>query len=144
MKALTVWTAAALLACIPLGIALPVFAQQHEDVQRARQMAQLIASGQLNLRDATSLAERHVKGTALEAVCDIQAGPAAGEGDKPGKPDKPGGPALEPAPDDGGSRLIYEITCFADERIQTVRVDGQAKRVIDVKPQGSLAGAAKP
>lgn len=145
-------TAGAIVALIPLGIAWPVLAQQHDDVQRAKEMAQLIAAGQLNLRDATALAERHVKGTALEAMCNVQGGGPTKpeEGGKPGKPDKgdkpgkPGGPADESGQEIAGKRLIYEITCFADERIQTVRVDGQAKRVIDAKPQGSLGGATKP
>jgi len=114
----------------------PVAVNKTFDVDRAKEMAGLIEKGQMNLRDASSLAEKHVKGTALDAACEIQ----------------PGGGGLQPMSDDLGAakppdkktesdikpaerRLVYAITCFSKDRLQKVAVDGLTKKVIDVQDQ---------
>jgi hypothetical protein len=129
------------------------------EVNRAKEMADLIKQGQLTLRDATDLAEKHVKGTALEAACEIKTGEmkagSPAPKDRPMPPTPPGGgdAVQDPKPGDppdpmerkpgemeraGGKRLIYEVRCFANEKIQVAQVDGMTKKVIDVKEHGSL------
>lgn len=137
----------------------PPSKQQSGEVGRAKEMADLIKQGQLNLRDATELAEKHTKGTALEASCEIKAGemkagsptpkerpmpptpPGGGDAVQDPKPGEPPDP-MERKPGEmeraGGKRLIYEIRCFANDKIQVAQVDGMTKKVIDVKEQGSL------
>jgi hypothetical protein len=124
---------------VPLGIALPALAQRGadkrpNDVNQAKQMTELIQQGQLSLRDATTVAEKHSKGTALEASVELQAGQV-----QPERPDaRPGGPTGDQA--SAGARLIYEVTCFADNKLQVVRVDGLEKKVIGAKETGKLSG----
>lgn len=121
------------------------------DMDDAREMAQLMQHGQLNLRDATSLAEKHVKGTALSARCEIQReSPTRAESKHPGgpsansqdKPERRASEKQEKAAGATGNRLVYSIACFANDKVQTVIVDGQAKKVIDVA-EGRLASAAE-
>lgn len=156
------WAGAAAFAVIPLVlIGLPVLAQRAGDqgssrMNNAKQAYDMIQGGQLNLRDAAALAEKHTKGTALEARFTIQTGtmtpekPGERPGEKPGTPPpgqpKPGGvsygldqqqPGQRPPAGDedksGARRLVYEITCFAGDKVQLVRVDGLEKKVIDAK-----------
>lgn len=122
---------ASLLVGIPVSLAgLSAAARQSgkrqaPEVNRAKEIAFLIAQGQLNLRAATELAEKYVKGTALEAKCDFQ--PDASE-----EPDC-GDMANPQANDDqyAGQRLIYEVYCFANDKLQVVRVDALDKTVIE-------------
>ncbi len=123
---------AALLAAVPLCIALPVLAQRSAgaDVERARDIAQLVQQGQLNLRDATALAERHIKGIALEATCTVQAGPEM----RPA-PGQNRGPQVQEGAQRGqaSKRVIYSLTCFAEDKLHVVRVDALAKKVMENK-----------
>lgn len=142
------WAVPAIAALVPLGFALPSLAQRageerpraaaqakEKAVNHARELAELIEQGQLNLRDATALAEKHVKGTALEATCDIRLGMVSPE--KPAQ--KPGGPQAEDTRR-SGKRLIYEISCFAEDKIMSVRVDGLQRKVVDATESKSLDG----
>ncbi len=145
---------AALVALIPLSlVGLPALAQHAGkmaggDLQanQAKEMAALIQQGQLNLRDATALAERHVNGTALEAVCTIENGAPQLT---PAEPKKPGGPSAQerpmpPTAQSGGKRLVYEVSCFANDKLQTVRVDGMTKQVMGGEHQGMQPKPAEP
>jgi hypothetical protein len=139
MTRVTRWALGTVVALVPLGIVLPSIAQRageprqgSTDLEQARQMAQLVEQGQLNLRDATALAEKHCKGTALEATCDFQGGPDAA-------PER-GGPDAAPPKDGAGPRLVYEINCFAKDKIQAVRVDGLEKKVIGMEQCEALKG----
>jgi hypothetical protein len=139
--------APAIIGLAALGlIGLPALAQQTGkppavDVNRAKQMAALIEQGQLNLRDATAMAEKHVKGTALEVTCRIESAeppsspsPAPQPPTPPVEPGRPGAYSAQTA-QPGGQRLIYDVSCFAKDRLQTVRVDGMTKHVIDALEQ---------
>jgi hypothetical protein len=121
------WTAPFLVALVPLGIALPAHARNEggDDPGRAKKMAALIGQGQLKLVDATNLAERHTKGIALSATCEIRTNkPEPASGEKP-----PGASGAQPAV---GSRLIYSIECFVADKVLVVSVDGLIKTVIGV------------
>jgi hypothetical protein len=138
------WAVPALvgLACVGL-VGLPAIAQSGDkpttpDVSRAKEMAALIEQGQLNLRDATALAEKHAKGTALDVSCTLEpAGPQPLPGAPimpPGEqsgPDRPkGGPSVQ-IERSGANRLIYTVSCFAKDQVTTIRVDGLAKKVVE-------------
>lgn len=138
-------TVVALVALIPLGLALPVLAQRGgeqgpDDLDRAREMAMLVRQGQLSLNDAAMLAERHVKGTALKATCEIMAGQTHPKADeKPANREKPGGPSAgEQGAQPAGKHLMYEVCCFANDTVQAVIIDGSSKKVIEVKERKSL------
>lgn len=120
---------AALIAAMVCTIVLATRAQQPSktppgDFGRAKEAAALIERGQLSLRAAAEMAEKHVKGTAVEVRCDIQSGPA-GELER-GAPGAPASPAIS-----ADRRLVYEVSCFAKDRLETVRVDAAAKKVLD-------------
>ncbi|MEP0845277.1 MAG: hypothetical protein HRF50_00490 [Phycisphaerae bacterium] len=127
------WTAGALVAIVPLAIALPALAQRggaqpSPDVNHAKEMVTLIEGGQLSLADATKVAEKHAKGTALSASCQIlmnEGQPAAGG--------NPGGSSADQA-GAAGKRLVYSVSCYAGERVQVVQVDGLSKKVIEGAP----------
>jgi hypothetical protein len=128
------WTVPLLVALVPLGIVLPTMAQrgdaQPRETNHAKEMVMLIQQGQLNLADATRLAEKHAKGTALGASCELRSDAAPGR-----EPGGAGGPSEDQA-QSGAKRLIYNITCFANDKLQTVQVDGLTKKVIEpVRPQ---------
>jgi hypothetical protein len=141
---------ASTLVLVACGVAYPALAQragQDADDKKpdaramAKEMAQLIQQGQLNLRDATALAEQHVKGVGLEATCDIQPGLLQPERDSKR------GPAAQDTDQRAaqqGKRLVYEITCFANDKIMVVHVDGLGKKVIDAKNGDKLSAAARP
>lgn len=141
---------ASTLVLVACGIAYPALAQragQKADDKKpdshamAKEMAQLIQQGQLNLRDATALAEQHVKGVGLEARCETHRGLLQPEGERPR------GPAAQendPRSAQQGKRLVYEITCFANDKITIVRVDGLEKKVIDAKNSDRLSAAVRP
>ena len=133
------WATGALIALVPLAfVGWPVLAQQPckpplGEVNRAKEMAALIEQGQLNLRDATAIAEKHVHGVALQAACNIEgAEPAPVPKAPPLEPERPRGPSVQKEPSDG-KRLIYEISCFAKDRLELVRVDGLTKTVLDAE-----------
>jgi len=150
MSRLIKWGLPTLVILVPLAlVGLPTLAQdygqqpgKHQpgpvnvDVERAKEMAALIQQGQLNLRDASAMAEKHCKGTALEAKCEIQRGEPRQQPKPPEQP-KPRGPSAqekdkmqkEPST---GNRLLYEVSCFAQDKLVTVRIDGLTKAVIDV------------
>ena len=130
--------AACLIISVPVGlvgltaVAQPSGKRQAPEVNRAKEMATLIEQGQLNLRAATELAEKHVKGTALEVKCEFQSGPTGefDHGDKANpRPEKEpsAGKGLPP----GGARLIYQVTCFAKDKLQLVSVDALGKTIIE-------------
>ncbi|HMQ15853.1 MAG TPA: hypothetical protein PKC49_07760 [Phycisphaerae bacterium] len=128
------WTVPLLVALVPLGIVLPTMAQradaQPRETNHAKEMVMLIQQGQLNLADATRLAEKHAKGTALGASSELRSDAAPGR-----EPGGGGGPAEDQA-QSGAKRLIYNITCFANDKLQAVQVDGLTKKVIEpVRPQ---------
>lgn len=105
------------------------------ELDRAKEMAALIEQGQMNLRDATAMAEKHCKGTALEARCTIEgAEPQPQPVPAPGEPDRPRGPSLQKAQPEG-KRLVYEVSCFVKDQLQTVQVDGLSKKVLDASGQ---------
>jgi hypothetical protein len=148
------WLLAGLAIPLAAGMALTTLGQvtgskSGNDLAKAKEMAELVQKGQLSLREATTIAEEHVKGTALEGSCDISTTmtPPA----KPAEPKKPDAvePPKPPEPDQGKGaknqtgekRLMYEITCFERDRLQVVKVDGMTKKVVDVKDQAGLAGA---
>ncbi len=118
------------------------------DVTRAREMAQLVMGGQLNLRDATALAEKHVKGTALDVSARIEAGtvePAAETPHGPAADAQDNAPQQPPGgkPDQtGGERIIYEICCFAENKIQEVTIDGLSRKVVNVRESKTLDGSS--
>ena len=137
----------AVLGLAALGlVGLPVLAQQTGkppivDVNHAKQMAALIEQGQMNLRDATVLAEKHVKGTALEAACRIESAepppspsPSPQPPTPPGEPGRPGAYSAQ-RDQPAGPRLMYEVSCFAKDKLQTVRIDGLTKQVVNVLEQ---------
>lgn len=70
----------------------------------------------MNLRDATDLAEREISGTALQVRCEIQ--PGLG---------------MPTEVSQASRRLVYQVCCFAKEKVHTVRIDGLTKKVIDVR-----------
>jgi hypothetical protein len=115
------------------------------DVTQAKEMAHLIRQGQLNLRDATAIAEKQSSGTALEVVCRIEPTtpltPRMGQTGKPGATRQPG-EAKKPVQaakaganrekeDTAGRRLVYEVSCLANGKLQTLRVDGLTKKVLE-------------
>lgn len=133
------------LALIPLGLGIPLIAQnakgKSNDVNEAKKMANLITTGQMNLRDATTMAEKHVKGVALEATCEIKSGspmpPAHGHGGGPQDKNAKNDPQHR-SMNDSGERLEYQVCCYANGKIQSVRIDGRSKTVLDVKEKQQL------
>ncbi len=98
---------------------------QAPELNHAKEMAALIKEGQLNLRDATEIAEKHSKGTALEAKCAAQSA-------QPGNPNRD--VSAKPPEENGdteGKHLIYEVSCFAGDKLKTIKVDGRTKKVIE-------------
>lgn len=148
----------ALASLAAVGIGLPAIAQsadnqkseratrtqQTSEVQRAQRIAELVDEGQLKLRYATALAEQHTKGMALEVECHIQSGQTMKS-----IVGKSGAPPADTAKQSTGDRLIYEVTCFVDDHVQTVRVDGLTKQVdaaagSQPKPQPKPMTESKP
>lgn len=136
MRRVTRWAVPALVALVPLAMCMPALAQRAggspDNVNQAKAIVALIEQGQLNLADATKLAEQHVKGNALSATCEIKPGAAMPGADKPGadKKEHPRGPSAR----DGqptGQHLIYQITCFAKDKVEVVQVDGRTRKVIE-------------
>jgi hypothetical protein len=143
----------ALVGAVLFGVVgLPAIAQHADktpaaDVNRAKDMAALIEQGQLNLRNATAVAEKHVEGTALVVVCTIQpaepqmrpGAPQPPTDEQPG-PERPAvapprhGPFAQSA-QVGARRLVYSVSCFAHDEIVTVHVDGLTKQVIEPPTQ---------
>lgn len=119
------WMGPILLTGVPICLfawsswAEPSTKPKSEPFNRAKEMTALINQGQLKLRDAAELAEKHVKGIALEVTCDVF--PANAE--RAGKPDAP-------SKKDAAQRLVYQVSCFGQDKLQTIRVDGLQKRVL--------------
>lgn len=120
-----------IVGIVSLAIMLPVMADRNSDretqnVDVAKRKVALIQQGQLNLMDATKLAEKHSKGTALSGGCEIQSSePTATE-------EAPGGQAAD-AKQAENERLIYNITCLTkdQEEVQPVLIDGLTKKVVE-------------
>lgn len=109
------WGVPALAVLVSLGFMLPALAdgakdKRPNDVSHAKKMVSLIEQGQLDLVAATKIAEKHVKGTALRAHCEI-------------RPDE----------SQARDRLVYDVTCLADgkNQMQEVHVDGLTKKVTE-------------
>jgi len=125
-----------------LAVTAPAFGQRAEDRQDNRQGSRdnadsrdakeiitLIKQGQLDLAAATKLAEKHVNGTAIRATCAIR-----NAEQERGDERTPPGDSAQAQPT--GRRLVYDITCFAEDKVQLVQVDGLTKRVIErARPQ---------
>ena len=129
-----------LVILVAATLSWPTFAQRGEssadDVIRAKEVARLIGQGQLNLRDAAELAEKHVKGVALEASCEV-AQPLMGQS----KGDGPGDDTAQAS----APRLVYTVHCFANDKILGVQVDGLTRKVIDSKDRPTPErGGARP
>jgi hypothetical protein len=133
----------ATLVLIASLVGLSAWAQQvgkppAGDLVRAKEMAALIEQGQLSLRIAAEMAEKHVKGTALEARCDMQSGSSeSAERERSGNPS-----AEKDRPPE--KRLVYTVSCFANDKIQTVRVDGLTKKVIEEPQRPQPDAGSKP
>jgi len=97
------------------------------EADAARDKAALIALDQMNLRDATDMAEKAVSGTALQVSCEIQPGLGMPTEGKDLQADSTVGQSH------ASRRLVYQVCCFAKEKLQTVRIDGLTKKVIDVR-----------
>ena len=118
MRTIRRWVTGAGVAAISLGIVWAARGEREnartgDDLARAREMVELIQRGQLNLKDATAIAEKRVGGTSLKVTCGIESS------------DKTDAMAVK--------RLLYEVTCFAEDKIEIVRVDGLTRDVVDVK-----------
>lgn len=132
MTRVTRITVPALSALVAAAFILPSLAQRPDKrppdrVDQAKEKVALIKQGQLDLTEATKLAENHVKGNALSANCEIK--PTE---DWSKDKERSGGPTQTEDPPIG-KRLHYDITCFAKEKVQVVQVDGLAKKVVEEK-----------
>jgi hypothetical protein len=119
-------------ALVAAAFILPSLAQRPDKapadrVDQAKEMVALIKEGQLDLTGATKLAEIHVKGNALNVTCEIR--PIE---DRSNDKERSGGPSMTGDPPIG-KRLLYDITCFAKEKVQVVQVDGLSKKVVEEK-----------
>lgn len=126
-----IWIAGVAATVVPIGlVSVNVLADQRRtesmNLAQAKDLADLIRGGQLNLRTATEIAEKHAKGTALDARCEIQIGDSGDSGS-----DRPENPPKHPS---AGKRVIYHVACFADDKLATVRVDGLTKKIIEDRP----------
>jgi hypothetical protein len=125
------WIVGMAAIAVPIGFAsVKGLAEQRRteamNHAQAKELADLIRTGQLNLLVATEMAEKHAKGTALDARCEIHVGDFGdSESVRPAKPTK------DPS---AGKRVIYHVACFADDQLQTVRVDGLTKKIIEDRP----------
>jgi len=113
-------------------------------LNEAREIAALIGRGQLKLADAVNLAEQHAKGVALEVECRVEPGePLKADVGVPPPPKEPV-PNPPPKPEPSAERrLIYEIPCFAADKIQLVRIDGASKKVIDMQERKDAEGGSR-
>lgn len=123
------WAVGALGALVVMGIVLPVAAQraggrESDDVNHAKEIVALIKQGQLALTDATEIAEKHIKGNALSATCEVRSSGSSARGTE--KRGHPSAAERQPA----GKRLVYDITCFAKEKVHVVQVDGLSREVV--------------
>lgn len=111
------------------------------NLSEAREIAALIAKGQLKVADATQMAEKHVTGLALEATCCVEPGEPLSSVKSETTPPKTD-PAAHPARPEPSAerRLIYEVPCFAKDKVMVVRIDGSAKKVIDVRERKEAEG----
>jgi len=144
------WRLPALVLAIPLAaLAFSAIAgpgDRHQgSTDQAKEMAELMGDGQLDLTGAVELAEKHCKGIALEVRCNLQ----GAQSDRPGAPGEkpaPGGAEDPAAKSAGGERLIYEVSCFVKDKdqVQTIRVDGKNKRVMEDKKPPKEAKPGEP
>lgn len=88
------------------------------DVNRVKEMVQLLEQGQLSLADTTKIAKKHVKGTALSVSCQMLMQEV-----RPGAGSKPGGPSADQV-GTAGKLLVYGLSCYACANVHVVQVDG--------------------
>ena len=145
--------AVSVIPAILVGLTLPAVAQhareKADDTLRAQRMAQLLAEGQLALRDATALAEKHTRGIALDVSCEVGVAPGGKVTGvptaRPTSADR-GGPHAQEQQSDAspsepiGDRLMYSICCFHEGKIQRVTIDGKTREVISSKECTKLGG----
>lgn len=105
-------------------------ADESDAAEEAKKCARLVQQGQLNLKDTISMAEKHLKATAVNASVKIKS--AVEKPRKPDGPDRETGGTVDPTAQPAGDRLIYEITCVAGDKVSTTRIDGFLKMVVDV------------
>jgi hypothetical protein len=143
MKRVARWATAAVVVLVPLGIILPAIGEGGSpDVNNAKQMVSLIEQGQLNLADATKIAEKHIKGTALAVNAGIQQGERNPQ--NPAEREKPGGPGAGAGEEKSYSmRVVYDITCFANDKVEMVQVDALTKKVIEKEGEEKKEGEKK-
>lgn len=129
----TAFAAVAALAIVGM-FGLSAWSQQagqssHVELNQAKDMAALIQDGQLNLRDATAIAEKHLHGTALQVKCEMEmsSSDAMNHGKSYGAEAKKEGSSQ--------TRLLYEVSCFTKDKVETVYVDGRSKKVLENRPE---------
>lgn len=118
----------AVVAIAGMALLLPALAQRAAepstpDVGHAKEIVKLIGQGQLNLAGATAIAEKHIEGTALGAKCEIRGDQSDPKSREPHARHADG---QQPS----GPRLIYNVTCFAKDKVQMLQVDGLTKEVV--------------
>jgi len=96
------------------------------EVNRAKEIAALIEKGQLPLRAAAEIAEKHLKGTALEARAEIR---TSVEPD-PKRPHS-STPSGATGTNAAAMRIIYEVSCFSGDKVEKVRVDAVTRKVVE-------------
>lgn len=135
------------LAVIAAGACIPLFAQERPttitgagkmggitlfDNTQAKEIAQLVDTGGVDLGEAITIAEREGKGKALQAFARMHAGPMiGGPGDKD-TGNMPGQDRNKPATTTADKHLAFEVVVFANNQLVTYHVDGknrQAKQV---------------
>ncbi len=94
------------------GLALaawPVYAHCGKCVGSAKQMVKMMDAGKLNLAKAIEVAEKHCKGKAVAAYCELE-----------------------------GESLEFEVFCLVEDKIKEVEIDGKTGKVTEVKEHKSL------
>ena len=129
-RSLMRWAVPPLVMLIILGfVVLPVFGQragpqatgksgQANELVKLAELVKLTEAGQLTVRAAIELAEKHTKGRALQATCEIRRGQTRSQ-------------------DLAGTYLVYEVCCYADHKILDVRIDGKERKVLEVRERKS-------
>lgn len=131
------WTGLLALALAgSVGVGREDRSDEPDRIAEAQKCARLIQQGQLALKDAITIAEQHLKSTAIDGEVEVRTAvekPKTPErSEKPGrKPGEPQSAGAQPA----GDRLMYEITCVSGEKVHRVRIDGLEKKITNVVEQ---------
>ena len=94
------------------GLALaawPVYAHCGKCVGSAKQMVKMMDAGKLNLAKAIEVAEKHCKGKAVAAYCELE-----------------------------GESLEFEVFCLVEDKIKEVEIDGKTGKVTEVEEHKGL------